>query len=430
MDQQPCKESGQLTIPKTIWWNTPVRENSRETDKRKIVLTGASGAIGPYFVDYITAKNIDLLLVGRDADKLRAMFPNVEAATYDDWAKEASNVDILIHLAVANNERKRARQEFWSANVELPIDLASTAKTLGIKLFINVSTYQIFDASPPNDYVKSKIEAKKRLDEQEGIIVKHVILPYVKTDRWRGKVSILNNFPSSVSGQVFGLLSAIKPTVVAEDVPKAVLDDLTSDELLVSNGQAGNFYFHLFKTTTDYIFVLTLLLGFWWLLILCWLGIKLTSNGPGILKQPRVGRHCKVFNCLKFRTMYLGSPVAGTHELSAKYVTPVGKFLRKTKFDELPQIFNILFGSMSLIGPRPCLPTQTELIEARLRRDVYSAKPGISGLAQVNGIDMADPELLARIDQQYIKRQSILLEIRLLIMTFLGRGSGDRTKTL
>ena len=418
-----------MTFGTDSLFEIPARKVFPTLEARRIVLTGASGALGPYFVDALTEKKCALILVGRNLQKLRLLFPEHEVATYDNWSESAKNFDTMIHLAVANNDRKYTSHEFKSANVDLPLSLASTARDLNFKLFINFSTYQIFDNPPHSDYVKSKIDAKLRLDKIEGINIKHVILPYVKTHIWRGKVSALNNLPLNVSNHIFYALSAFKPTVVAEDVPKAVIDDLTNEDLLLSQGQTRNYYFQLFKTSTDLAFSFTLVALFWWLLVFCWLIVKLTSKGPGVLKQFRVGRHGKVFICYKFRTMYLDTPTASTHELSESSVTPVGKFLRATKLDELPQFFNILSGSMSLIGPRPCLPIQTELIEARQRRGVYLIKPGITGLAQVKNIDMKYPEYLAKVDQQYIKRQSILLEIRLIFMTFLGSGRGDRTKS-
>lgn len=103
------------------------------------------------------------------------------------------------------------------------------------------------------------------------------------------------------------------------------------------------------------------------------------------------GRNGKLFACHKLRTMYQGTPVLPTHEAPASSVTGVGKALRMTKIDELPQLWNVLKGEMSLVGARPCLPTQTELLERRRQLGVLSALPGITGLAQTRGIDMSDP---------------------------------------
>jgi len=118
---------------------------------------------------------------------------------------------------------------------------------------------------------------------------------------------------------------------------------------------------------------------------------------------------------------------APTHQALASQVTPIGRRLRRWKLDELPQLWNVLRGDMSLVGPRPCLPTQAELIEERLKRGVLSVRPGITGLSQINGIDMSDPARLAEKDAQYVRDRSLLLDLRILFLTFFGRtGTGVR----
>jgi O-antigen biosynthesis protein WbqP len=115
--------------------------------------------------------------------------------------------------------------------------------------------------------------------------------------------------------------------------------------------------------------------------------------------------------------MYVGTPSLPSHEAPANSVTSVGGILRKFKLDELPQFWNVLKGEMSLVGPRPCLPTQTELIECRKRLGVLAALPGITGLAQIRGIDMSNPKLLAETDATYLRTASFWLDLRILIGT-------------
>jgi len=156
--------------------------------------------------------------------------------------------------------------------------------------------------------------------------------------------------------------------------------------------------------------------------------VRLTSEGPGLFRQPRVGRDKKEFICLKLRTMKLGTQQAGTHEVGASSVTRVGGFLRKTKFDELPQLFNVMKGEMSFVGPRPCLPSQEELICERESRGVFAVRPGITGLGQVRGIDMSEPAKLADCDAEYVRKRSLWFDFQLVLKTFLGEGSGDRVR--
>jgi O-antigen biosynthesis protein WbqP len=112
------------------------------------------------------------------------------------------------------------------------------------------------------------------------------------------------------------------------------------------------------------------------------------------------------FRCHKLRTMYAGTASMPTHEVSVSRITPIGGFLRRTKLDELPQLWNVLKGEMSLVGPRPCLPAQTVLVEERRRRGVAALRPGITGTAQLRGVDMADPAKLAEIDAEYLAAAS------------------------
>lgn len=157
------------------------------------------------------------------------------------------------------------------------------------------------------------------------------------------------------------------------------------------------------------------------------LAIRLDSTGPGLFRQMRVGRGERAFTCLKLRTMRADTGDRATHLTSADQVTRMGGFLRRTKLDELPQLWNVLKGEMSLVGPRPCLLSQDELIVARRRRGVFFVRPGITGLAQVRGIDMSDPERLAELDARYVETMSIAGDLGILAQTLVGKGQGDRT---
>ena len=163
--------------------------------------------------------------------------------------------------------------------------------------------------------------------------------------------------------------------------------------------------------------------------LICAAAIKLTSTGPVIFRQTRVGLHEKPFTCYKLRTMFVSTADAPSHETSASAVTPVGKWLRGLKLDELPQLWNILRGEMSFVGPRPCLPSQKELITARRERGLYDILPGITGIAQVDGIDMSDAQKLAKRDADYLADMSLAADFRLILATVLGAGRGDRVKT-
>lgn len=164
------------------------------------------------------------------------------------------------------------------------------------------------------------------------------------------------------------------------------------------------------------------------LLALAALAVRLDSPGPAFFRQERVGRHKQPFHLLKIRTMTQGTPQAASHEVGAAQVTRVGAFLRRSKIDELPQILAVLAGDMSFVGPRPCLAVQHELIAERDRQGVYDALPGITGPAQVAGVDMSTPVELAQIDARYVRERTLWGDLMLIVRTATGGGAGDAAR--
>lgn len=163
------------------------------------------------------------------------------------------------------------------------------------------------------------------------------------------------------------------------------------------------------------------------LLLLIYL-IALADTGSPLFFQVRVGR-CQVpFTLIKFRTMLPDTLSIATHLVDPTSVTKFGSFLRRTKLDELPQLWNVLKGDMSLVGPRPCLVTQEELVFERARLGVFSVRPGITGLSQINQIDMSTPTLLAMMDAQMICSLSSRSYFGYILATILGKGRGDRLR--
>ena len=146
--------------------------------------------------------------------------------------------------------------------------------------------------------------------------------------------------------------------------------------------------------------------------------IKLDSKGPALFKQQRVGKDAKPFTCLKFRTMAVGTKHVPTHQSSASSITKTGHILRRTKLDELPQLLNVFFGQMALVGPRPGLPSQEDLTNARMKTGALDILPGITGLSQVEGLDMSTPTLLAERDGDYAKSKNMITDLKLIFMTF------------
>lgn len=164
---------------------------------------------------------------------------------------------------------------------------------------------------------------------------------------------------------------------------------------------------------------------FGWPVFLAIYIIALFDTGSPIFRQKRIGRNQIPFTLVKFRTMHINTDSVASHLADASAVTQLGIFLRRSKLDELPQLWNVLNGEMSLVGPRPCLLNQAELIYERASRGVFNVRPGITGLAQVNRIDMSTPELLAEMDARMVKELTVASYFKYIFITVCGKGMGD-----
>ncbi|RUO76963.1 sugar transferase [Idiomarina seosinensis] len=175
----------------------------------------------------------------------------------------------------------------------------------------------------------------------------------------------------------------------------------------------------------DFIFSLIGLLAVLPILFLLTL-IGLLDTGSPLFRQERVGKNKEPFILVKFRTMNKDTVSVASHLANASSITKFGHFLRRTKLDELPQLWNVLKGEMSLVGPRPGLYNQEKLVAERDKKGVFKVRPGITGLAQINEIDMSTPELLAATDAKMIETLNIKNYFQYIIETVAGKGFGDR----
>lgn len=180
-------------------------------------------------------------------------------------------------------------------------------------------------------------------------------------------------------------------------------------------------HYRIIKQIIDQVLAVVALLILWPLLLVIAIIIKLDSKGPVIFKQKRVGNHKKHFNIYKFRTMRTDTPKdMPTHLLSDPdaFLTRSGRILRKTSLDELPQLFNIAKGDMAIVGPRPALWNQYDLIEERDKYGANDIQPGLTGWAQINGRDELEIPVKAKLDGEYVQRMSFVFDIKCIIGTF------------
>ncbi|MGO9138848.1 MAG: sugar transferase [Syntrophales bacterium] len=176
------------------------------------------------------------------------------------------------------------------------------------------------------------------------------------------------------------------------------------------------------KRALDIAFAIFLLSFFLIPLVIIAIAVKITSEGPVLYWSDRIGANNTIFKMPKFRTMGLSTPVVATHLLRdpGKYITPIGSFLRKLSLDELPQLWSILRGDMSFIGPRPALYNQDDLVDLRTKKGIHRLVPGITGWAQVNGRDDIPISLKVEYDEYYMNNKSIILDLKIAWMTFFN----------
>lgn len=392
----------------------------------KIIITGATGFVGRNLVKILKKNKVELLLVGRKKDKLVNIFPGERVCDYDELTEHINKFEILIHLAAINNNGKFSYEEFEKINVNLLYDIAKLSEDNKIKYLFNFSTFHIIDSHNKSDYAMTKEEGIKKISKLKKVKIFNLILPIIYSDEWSGKLKFLNSFPKKFAKIIFYFLSALKPTVSLNLVVKRIYEIIDNNvyenkNIIISEDISKNHIYNLFSKSIDFIFVLLSFTILIWLKILIYIFLKLSSSESALFAQKRVGFKQSIFTCYKFRTMKVDTPQKGTHEISSNSITKFGNFLRKFKLDELPQSFNIIKNEMTLIGPRPCLASQNELIRERNNKDIFSVKPGITGLAQINNIDMSNPKKLALWDERYVKMRCIILDIKIAINTLVGK---------
>ena len=179
------------------------------------------------------------------------------------------------------------------------------------------------------------------------------------------------------------------------------------------------------KSVFDFLLALCFAVPAFIVCLFCSVLIFAETSAWPIFRQTRIGRDNREFEIYKLRTMSPGTPNVASHDVSSSQITKTGKVIRRLKFDELPQIINVLNGTMSFVGPRPCLPSQIELVHARTVLGVSTLKPGITGPGQIAGLDMSVPGALSVADATYLGHHSIADDLKYLLQTLLGHGRGD-----
>ncbi len=396
--------------------------------RMRIAISGASGFIGQMIVPSLSARGADLVLLGRDRERLASLFPDYTTVSYEDTQSAAAGADLFLNLAVVNNDQAADIAAMTCVNVSFAQDLAAAAMRAGVSRFVNFTSIHALDPHDMRPYAVSKRLAISELDKATGGSSVHLYLPAVIGNRFAGTLSPLNCLPSRFVKVMIGPLSALKPILHIDDLSNWIMEEaiIAPRRVILTKNQAENPVYAVVSRSIDLLAAIIGLLVLSPILLVTWIIIKAQGDGPAFFVQARIGQNGRSFSCYKFRTMSVGTVQVATHEVSGGAVTPLGVRLRRWKVDELPQLWNVLTGKMSLIGPRPSLPSQKELVRRRRDAGVLGVRPGISGLAQVAGIDMSDPAHLVEWDARYIAIRGLILDLKLIFQTVCGGGRGDR----
>jgi len=394
----------------------------------KIVISGASGFVAGQLVPFFLGEGHSLLLVSRDPGSLRGRFPGSKSVSFSDWVEEARGYDAFLHLAVQNNDSGGSLASFMDANDGVSEDCAAKARNLGIKRFIFASSVHTLDPLDNSFYAQSKRAGEQSVRRSFGESCEIVHFGAVYGSRFAGKMAILNSLPPFIRRPGFQALSALNPVTNVRTIATYLSSDPaeTADRVtILADDKDDSPVYRVWRRTLDLTFVAgAVLLSP--LLALVWVVVVMKDGSPGFFLQNRVGVDGKVFRCIKLRTMSNGTVSKGTHLVEDSAVTKIGRFLRRFKIDEIPQVINVAKKEMNLIGPRPSLPDQHEVIASRTVRGVLGSTPGLTGWAQVNGIDMSAPAELAKLDAQYLKLRSILWDIKIMKRTLRSRSGLQR----
>ncbi|MEM8979210.1 MAG: sugar transferase, partial [Pseudomonadota bacterium] len=356
-----------------------------------IIITGATGRLGSSLVSTAIAEGHKVTVLSRDPAQASQVFPGVPCIGIDDFSQACCNAQRVIHLATKNSDQVGEDGSFFQANLDFAKNIYERSQRLSTPLFINVSSVHALPLGPSSAYGRSKRAFAEWLEDQASETHVTIYLPYILDASDTGLRKIIGMLPRALREVTYQFMAALKPAICKSEFERQVLSE-NQRTLILTNSVFDNPFYKVLNRILDLAFAfVVLILGIIPFCIIS-LFIRAETSAAALFLQDRVGLNGTVFKLIKLRTMYKNTQQTGTHNVPETQITKSGKWLRALKIDELPQAWNIVRNQLSLVGPRPSLPVQSELNSARKRRGIDRVKPGITGLAQINGIDMSNPE--------------------------------------
>ena len=384
-------------------------------------MAGSSGLVGSQLVHLLSQEEHELLLVSEDPAEIGAKFPSVAAGAYAEWEHLAKGFDVFLQMDLPISPVTGKSGKLNRAAPGSSARLSSAAKRIGIPRFVQCASFRALTDRPGSPYAQSVASEYEEVLQNFGESAELIFLGRIAGSRYARRKFWHFRYPERFDFLSSEILSAIIPTTQIEDLAKFLSSPRVfgqSRTLVLTDGNAKNFTYSIWRAAVDGVFVVAVLL-LAPLLLIAWIAVLIESGRPGIFSQDRVGERGSIFRCFKIRTMRTGTSLIATHKVGTDAVTRVGGFLRRFKIDELPQVWNVFRGEMSVVGPRPCLPNQHEVVRSRLAHDVIDYRPGLTGWAQACGVDMRDPDTLAILDAQYLSLRSVWFDAFVIARTLV-----------
>lgn len=362
-----------------------------EISKRaRVIVVGVDTVRGMMVFEELKQRDCELYVLDMIGDVGRQPSPAYEnAVSLEQFKANEMEFDLVVYAGISSNVKQTTEKEHFERNLEVPSLLADIIENaMGTRFVYLASKDVVLSRKTQAAYTRAQIEGFHAVIDRLADRAQVIIVGNTHGTLWQGKLSLLNMLPRSIACAIFSPISAIKPTTDVTILGDAILAGFGPQKRIVTDNKLENRFYLLASRAIDLAFAISIIALLFWFLSAVAIWVRLDSSGGAIFAQQRIGKAQREFRCLKFRTMEKNTEQVGTHEVSSAKITKAGAILRRTKVDELPQVWNILRNEISLIGPRPCLPNQQELIKARELAGVFLSKPGISGWAQVHDIDI------------------------------------------